>query len=108
MKTCVLDTWVIPQHVRGGGGVQRVRVVVAALGERGVVVVGGDGALQVESVLEEGGTRVAEVPAARPPPARHGAQRGRRHQVAESQRLLQNRPHLLLEIITYNVSIQWS
>lgn len=74
-----------------------MHVVVAALRERGVVVVGRDGALQVQRVLEEGGAGVAQVPAARPPPARHGAQRRGRHQVAQRERLLQHRAHLLLE-----------
>lgn len=74
-----------------------MRVVVAALRERGVVVGGLQAAgVQVQCVLEEGGAGVAQVRAARPPPGRHGAQRRRRHHVAQRQRLLQQRAHRLL------------
>lgn len=74
-----------------------MRVVVAALREAGVVVGGLQAAgVQVQRVLEESGAGVAKVRAARPPPARHGAQRRRGHHVAQRQRLLQQRAHLLL------------
>lgn len=97
----------LPENVGGGLRVEGVRVVVAALHERGEVVGGLRAAgVQMQRVLKEGGTGVAQVRAARPPPGRHGAQRRRRHQVPQCQRLLQDRAHLLLKrTTTHNVSL---